>query len=454
MRFTEAALRNLKPPASGRQVYQHVPHRGLDVRFSYTIFKATGNQPTGKRSFTMQRRLHTTPTKIVLPASTLEEAGKLAREAHNFFLQDIHPYEGWQRKEKNAPTFSELFDVYLEERDLRPKTVEHYKTCLNLMPKKYRNTKINLFTDATILNMYNQRMRDVQEAFKNRNTPKTWDGITSTKTMMRVAKAIFKFARNHPDYKHFVEKEDFFGVLDTVKKVKINKTKRKHNPVMKTDLPALVEAIFKDAEIREVQGAKHASLIRDFLFYCLFTGLRLSNARSMELTPRDGAEAYISGKNKFVVPVSKSGRELACPLSDIAVAIKDRRAIISKEHNSKYLFYSPYSKTKCLNNPNSTIKRIKALCNLNFSTHDLRATYIHYAKRHSSVSDYMQHSLTGHTILQRFVDEGYDKPEPDDLAQAQQNITDSIIECSGFTKKQFLARLNKGKKTKLKVATA
>ena len=102
----------------------------------------------------------------------------------------------------------------------------------------------------------------------------------------------------------------------------------------------------------------------------------------------------------------------------------------------------------------STIKRIKALCNLNFSTHDLRATYIHYAKRHSSVSDYMQHSLTGHTILQRFVDEGYDKPEPDDLAQAQQNITDSIIECSGFTKKQFLARLNKGKKTKLKVATA
>ena len=147
-----------------------------------------------------------------------------------------------------------------------------------------------------------------------------------------------------------------------------NRIKRRTRMVSVQELPDWYRAL------TTLEGRKNNNydVTRDFLFFALFTGLRRTEILTLKWE-------QINLRRKVVtITDTKNHLEHVLPLSNYLMDLLKRRQS-NNPTNFRYVFPDK-TKTTHLKEPKSFINKVKNLSEIEYSTHDLRRTFITIAE--------------------------------------------------------------------------
>ena len=162
----------------------------------------------------------------------------------------------------------------------------------------------------------------------------------------------------------------------------------------------------------------------DYLLLLLFTGLRRSEAGSLEWNDLDFAGRVI----RLPANRTKARRSLDLPMSDFVHGLLVARRAIGYENE---FVFPGGGKTRHLEEPKKALHTVGEMCGVTVSVHDLRRTFATNLRR-CRVSPYEVSGLLNHAVGGD-VTSGYDQMETADLSDAMQRVTDRLKELCGIT---------------------
>lgn len=159
-----------------------------------------------------------------------------------------------------------------------------------------------------------------------------------------------------------------------------------------------------------------SSTMRDYLFTLMLTGLRKTEAASLEWKNID-----LNGKFLFI-PQTKNGSSHKLPLSGLLLGMLQDR---EKERCSEYVF--PGSRNaNYVNAPYKTFEQISDAIGVKHSPHDLRRTFLLVAED-IGIDEFVRKRLVNHTF-EDVTGKHYSIKDPERLRLPMQRITDRVLE--------------------------
>lgn len=205
----------------------------------------------------------------------------------------------------------------------------------------------------------------------------------------------------------------------------------RHNPVIRiTQLRAWHRAVRKNTLIKHYDLAPwhqavmnlsndsiapNREVVKDFLLLVLFTGLRRNEAAKLTWNRVDLKDKTI------VIKDTKNHTDHTLPLTDFLYDLLTKR---KAEAKTKYVFPNE-SNTDYMTDPKKQIARVIKESGVNFSTHDLRRTFITIAES-LDISAYALKRLLNHKMAND-VTAGYIISDVERLRVPMQKITDYIL---------------------------
>jgi integrase len=154
--------------------------------------------------------------------------------------------------------------------------------------------------------------------------------------------------------------------------------------------------------------------VRDFLLFLLFTGLRRGEASRLEWEQVD-----MTAKT-FRIVDTKNRKPLDLPMSSFAYKLLERR---KKEVGSNPFVFPGNGRTGYIHDPQKPIRKIVDRTGIQFSSHDLRRTFITIAGQ--LVTAYELKALVNHSSTD--VTQGYLIFDVENLRKPMQRITDYML---------------------------
>jgi integrase len=171
--FTQARIKNLTPPETGRDEYYDDDKQKLMCRVS----------SSGNKTFNVVK-WHGGKTHRVTIGSADELTVDYARNQTDIILSainsGINPTESKRKKAREKTTLEETLEQYLVERKLKPITKDGYRYKLKHSFKAWLNKPINTITDKMVL----KRHKELSKI-----------GATTANTSMRVLRLTMNYAR-------------------------------------------------------------------------------------------------------------------------------------------------------------------------------------------------------------------------------------------------------------------
>lgn len=205
----------------------------------------------------------------------------------------------------------------------------------------------------------------------------------------------------------------------------------RHNPVIRiTQLRAWHRAVRRDTLIKHYDLAPwyqavmnlsndsiapNRELVKDFLLLVLFTGLRRNEAAKLTWNRVDLKDRTI------VIKDTKNHTDHILPLTDFLHDLMTKR---KAEAKTKYVFPNE-TNTGYMTDPKKQIANVIKESGVNFSTHDLRRTFITIAES-LDISAYALKRLLNHKMTND-VNAGYIISDVERLRVPMQKITDYIL---------------------------
>jgi len=328
---------------------------------------------------------------------TPDEGRDLARLKLGEMTKGINPIK--QRKEARAKsvTLSQAFDDYLLSRkDLKPGTVSGYRHSINHHFAEWKDRPLSTLTKA----MIEKKHTEIGESSS---------GKAQANLSMRLLRAIFNFAMG--------KYEDGSGrpVLadNPVKRLSHTKAwyrvERRQGYISPDALPKWFEAV----------NALGSEIIRDYLIFILFTGLRRQEAAGLRWQD-------VNLQNKtFTVRDTKNHEDHILPLTDYLMEMMLRKR---KETDSLFVFPGE-GKTGKIVEPKRQIAQVIKSSGVSFMLHDLRRSFASYASM--IVPAYTLKKLMNHKDGSD-VTMGYVVSGVEDLRRPMQDVTDFILGKAGI----------------------
>ena len=205
----------------------------------------------------------------------------------------------------------------------------------------------------------------------------------------------------------------------------------RHNPVIRiTQLRAWHRAVRRDTLIKHYDLAPwyqavmnlsndsiapNREVVKDFLLLVLFTGLRRNEAAKLTWNRVDLKDKTI------VIKDTKNHTDHILPLTDFLHDLMTKR---KAEAKTKYVFPNE-TNTGYMTDPKKQIANVIKESGVNFSTHDLRRTFITIAES-LNISAYALKRLLNHKMTND-VTAGYIISDVERLRVPMQKITDYIL---------------------------
>lgn len=322
---------------------------------------------------------------------TVEQARKEANILLRKVATGIDPIVERKEQAASAMTVREIYEDYLNTKNLKARTVKDYNAIMRETFADWQDKPLRSLTKDMVAKRHKERGKQSEARANN---------------AMRVLRALFNFAAA----KH----EDSTG-----------KTMFPENPVdCLSKLGAWYRIKRRQTFIKFHQLASWSQsvmkleneVIRDYLLFVLFTGLRFNEAATLQKKDVD-----IKDKT-FSIIDTKNHETHTLPLSDYACEIIERRIELSP---NQYVF--PGSKE---NSPivelRKQISKVIAETGIMFTVHDLRRTFITIAES-LDISAYALKRLLNHKIPND-VTAGYIITDVERLRKPMQMITDYILE--------------------------
>lgn len=486
--ITKEIVEGLERPSSGRIDYFDDVLRGFGVRVS--ALKSDGStkaqeRTAGKTYFTMRRvNGKLVRTKIdTADKITAEKARKRAESELADMGKGIDPNQEKRDKtrqreaqakeaKKQAVTLGETLADFLEERKLKAGTKALYQKLFDLHLSDWLDLPVLEITAE----MVRQRHKSIAKGKRGRTVlkkqaskgklekveqedPKRREA--SADGTMRVLRAVLNHAFAD-------DEENGITRVNPVRTLSRKKTwfkvDRRRTRIKNKDLPAWHRAVM----------ALDNHIMRDFLRFLLFTGLRRIEAATLKWEQVDFDEGYftliggMSGvtKNKeyHTLPLSdylhkllldrKEGLKTELIEAKAALARggtltpKQRQALHNRLALAESRLASPYvfpgeGKTGYIVEPKRAIDTVTAATGIVFTCHDLRRTFATVAES-LDISKYAVKGLLNHRQEERDVTAGYIDLTLERLREPMQEITNKLQEYIS-TQHGQLAEMDKGK---------
>ncbi len=392
LRITNASIKKIKIPLSGRVTYTDTKVRGFRLRITHK----------GTITFSVRAELDGKTVRASLgrfPNLSADQAEKLAIKNLSEFAHNKNPTAIKKANSVKGITLSECFDQYKSSRtNLKETTKTEYSNTVNQYLSDWLNKPLIKITR----DMIESRHKKIGEKSPTR----------ANKTM-RILRALFEFA--HGKY------EDQNGepliLHNPVKRLSHVKAwyreTRRTGHISNSDLHKWFEAV---NTAPEWMASYNPESSRDYLLLVLFTGLRRNEAAGILW------ENINFEQKTLTVIETKNGDDHVLPLTDYLYKLFKRRKKVTKD--SIFVFPSN-SKKGCMIDPKKFISSVRDKSDVYFTLHDLRRTFITIAES-LNIRDYTLKRLLNHRNKADVTD-GYIINNVERLREPMQLVTNELL---------------------------
>jgi len=451
--ITKTAVEKLSLLESGRVDYFDDVLKGFGVRISTTC----------KTYFTMRRvngkQVRTkidTADKITVEMARKQAEGTLADMGRGVDPNEDKRQARKRKKEEDRQkiTLQTALDEYLQKGNLKPRTIKVYQDLCRLYLADWLEqpaaeiTRDMVKTRHLAIASGNRQRQALKKEIttetgkaKLKAAPELKRKEASANGCMRVLRAVLNYA--FEDEEGGTPYMNPVNILSSRKRKAWYQVDRRRTLIRNSDLPAWYRAV----------SGLAATIMRDYLLFLLFTGLRRQEAATLKWKQVDFQEGC------FTIVDTKNGDPHTLPLSDYLQALlTDRKeglktelteakaalaaagklplkqqqaafnrvALAESRLASQYVFPGE-GKTGYIVEPKRAIDEVIAITGIKFSCHDLRRTFATLAES-LDLSSYTVKALLNHRQQLGDVTGGYIILNVDRLREPMQKITDAIQE--------------------------
>jgi len=370
--FTVKALDGLEIPPQGRTTYHDTNTIGLSIRVANT----------GRKTFIVRKKLNNKDTFSSVghyPSTTIHQARSKARDILNVIDKGINPNNiRGDVLTKQSITLQKVFEDYsISKHNLASSTLKNYISILDNYLNDWKKKAISEITR----DMVEQRHRDITQGKGKFN-----ESTSRANTTMRLIRALFNYAkgqyedsRGEPLFVH--------NPVDRITHNKgWNKEKIRQGVVHKYDLKKWYDGVMK-LPIQEDNVSRNTSaeVVRDFLIFVMFSGLRRNEVLEMKWSDIDFKN------HSFTIEDTKNNESHSLPLNFKLDEVLERR---KNDSGNPYIFQG-FKPNGHLHPPKRQLERARELCGGHFTNHDIRRTFETTANR-LAFSQYTLKKLVNH----------------------------------------------------------
>lgn len=338
---------------------------------------------------------------------TAEEARKKAKRILGVAAEGLDANEEKRKAKADQTTLQDVWLQYKEVRKLRPKTIKVYESALRRGLEDWLDRPVARITRPMML----ARQRELGLAVGPRSSP---EGATeNANQIMRVLRSMLIFARDEyvtEDQRELRLPEGFATSFP-----KSFPKKRRHRRIEDGDMAAWYKSVM----------SLQSDSIRDMLLVCLFTGMRRGEAGNLTWDKVNLKDGFIQ-----LQPADTKNKEPhRVYLSSFLTELLSER--LSQRERSNPFVFPGRAPGKPIGEPKSSINKITEETEIEFSTHDLRRTFLSVAE--SIEAPYTVSKILANHKRGTDITESCMTVSPEKLRMYQQRITDRLLELMGLS---------------------
>ncbi|MGE0278764.1 MAG: tyrosine-type recombinase/integrase [Nitrospiraceae bacterium] len=382
MKLTKQSLKSLEPPASGYTLHWDSELRGFGVRIT----------ASGQKSYILQRRIKGRSHRLTIcrvEDLAPDEARKRAEDFVGEIAKGKDPVAEMRRERLESKTLEEALTEYVENKDLKPRTVADMRKVIERLLKPWLRKPLTSITPEMVSQLH-RRLGKSSSAQAN--------------LAFKYLRAIYNYATSK-----YLDSEGSPIVISNPV-ARLSKDKSWHRVDRR-------QTVIKPRELSAwYQGViTLPANARDYLLFVLFTGLRAGEAATLEWVNVDLTE------KSFRVPDTKNRTTHELPLSDFLHQMLSEK---NSHRRNEFVFHGLHGKghIACVG---SAIRQVTKLSEVKFCLHDLRRTFATTAEG-LNISTYAVKRLLNHVQVGD-VTSGYIVRDVERLRKPMQQITDHLL---------------------------
>ena len=350
--FTVKALDDIEIPTKGRISYHDTNTIGLSIRVANT----------GRKTFIVRKKLNNKDTFSSVghyPSTTINQARSKAREILNAIDEGVSPTNiRGDVLTKHNITLQRVFRDYSQSKhNIKSSTMKNYNSLMDNYLHDWTKPPLGDIRS----DMVEQRHRDIGKGSK-----KFKASPTRANTTFRLVRALFNYAMGqYEDSKG----EPLFlhnPVMRITSQKLWFKEKIRQGVVMKYDLKKGYEGVMKlPQQDDNVHIDTSAEVVRDFLIFAMFSGLRRNEVLEMKWSDIDFRN------HSFTLEDTKNNESHSLPLNFKLDEVLERR---KNDSDNPYIFQG-LKPNSHLHPPKRQMARARELVGFDFTNHDLRRTF-------------------------------------------------------------------------------
>lgn len=350
--FTVKALDDIEIPTKGRISYHDTNTIGLSIRVANT----------GRKTFIVRKKLNNKDTFSSVghyPSTTINQARSKAREILNAIDEGVSPSNiRGDVLTKHNITLQRVFRDYSQSKhNIKSSTMKNYNSLMDNYLNDWKKKPLGEISR----DMVEQRHRDIGKGSK-----KFKASPTRANTTFRLVRALFNYAMGqYEDSKG----EPLFlhnPVVRITSQKLWFKEKIRQGVVMKYDLKKWYEGVMKlPQQDDNVHIDTSAEVVRDFLIFAMFSGLRRNEVLEMKWSDIDFRN------HSFTLEDTKNNESHSLPLNFKLDEVLERR---KNDSDNPYIFQG-LKPNSHLHPPKRQMARARELVGFDFTNHDLRRTF-------------------------------------------------------------------------------
>jgi integrase len=392
LRLTKENIQHISSPTTGEVFYWDTKYKGFGLRV----------RPASMTYVVQIRVKDGTMIRVKIGRHgifTPDQAEKQARTILSQIALGENPHAKHEESRACALTLRELYAEYMANKKLRPKTVQTYDGAMRRCFSDWMDKPVVAITK----DMVQKRHREISNANGPRGKGEAHanQALRTLRCLLNYAAVVYEDASGRP-----IIPENPVRRLTQTRTW--NKVPRRQNVILPEELEGWYKAV----------ATLDNDVMRDYLLFCLFTGLRRTEAMTLKWkhVRLDSKLILIPAEN------TKAGREHGLPLSDFLHALLLRRSRVRRIDN-EYVFPAKQGSGHMIE-PKRAIDQVVRLSGIKFKLHDLRRTFETIAER-LDISYYALKRLINHSLAGD-VTAGYIIIDIERLREPMQRITDFI----------------------------
>jgi integrase len=350
------------------------------------------------KTWFVEKRINNKTKRVSLgkyPAKTAEQARSDAMTDINKMSSGIDVLQEKREVNMKAVTLGEVFEAFLDSRQLKPKTVTDYKGVINNLYADWQKHPITNITRDAVERRHKEIGTDRGEAYANLAARTLRSVLNYASAKYETGKGLSILPEN--PVKRISQTRSWYKVERRTGHLKAHQLAAWFDAVLTIDNPT----------------------IRDYLIFVILTGCRKDESAKLQWTDIDLID------NSYVLRNPKNGRTIQLPLSSYLVdMLKDR-----KTNSTSDFIFSGDGARGYLVEPKRQLAKIIEKTDMPFTMHDLRRTFITIAES-LDVSSYAVKALVNHKASDD-VTGGYIQMNVERLRKPMQAITDFILKSGG-----------------------